>query len=69
MLKGIAEIAKEVKTKELHILPFHQIGMSKWDAAEKDYLFRNVPESTKEEIGELVKEIEGCGIPIVVGGN
>lgn len=69
VLKGIVDIAKKAGVKELHILPFHQIGTSKWDAAEKDYHFRNVREPDKEEIDKLVKEIEGCGIPIVVGGN
>lgn len=69
VLSKIAGIAKDVKAKELHILPFHQIGTSKWDAASKDYQFRDVPEPTTEEVEALVKQIGEIDIPIVIGGN
>ena len=69
VLTRIARIAEDVHAKELHILPFHQIGMSKWEAAGKDYAFRDVKEPTTEEVEMLVKQVGDIGIPVVIGGN
>lgn len=68
-LTKIARIAEEVHAKELHILPFHQIGMSKWEAAGKDYKFRDVKEPTTGEVEALVNKVGDIGIPVVIGGN
>ena len=69
VLTNIARIAEDVHAKELHILPFHQIGMSKWEAAGKDYKFRDVKEPTTDEVQELVDKVGVIKILVVIGGN
>jgi len=68
-LIATARIAKQAGAKELHLLPFHQIGESKWDSIGKDYHFRNVKEPTKERMSEIKNIVEQAGIPAVVGGS
>lgn len=66
----IAQIGKNVRAKEVHLLPFHQIGTSKWDAAGKEYKFRNVPEPERKDVETLAKIAEeAVGITVRVGGN
>lgn len=69
VLSEIVRIAADAQAKELHILPFHQIGMSKWDAADKEYTFRDVRKPETAEVEELTSGLGNFGIPVVIGGN
>ena len=67
--RKIAEIAKEVHAKEMHMLPFHQIATGKWDGLGKEYPFRDVEEPKRETLEAIRDQILEVGVPVVIGGN
>ena len=68
-LQAIAAIAQRAHAKELHILPFHQIGASKWDMSGKKYAFRDYPEPSSKDIDNILNRVGDLGLPVVIGGN
>lgn len=68
-LRDIAAIARGANAQALHILPFHQIGSTKWDASGREYKFRDYPEPEKEDIDAMIERAGDLGLPVVVGGN
>ncbi|GAA0180226.1 [formate-C-acetyltransferase]-activating enzyme [Clostridium sediminicola] len=59
---------KELKIKEVHLLPFHQLGSSKYSTINKIYTLGNVQIPTEEEINETRKSFELEGFKVVIGG-
>lgn len=68
-MQEVAHIAAEIGAKEIHLLPFHQIGESKWDSTGKTYHFRNIEEPSKESMAEIKQMLAETGVPVVVGGS
>lgn len=67
-LKGIADVCNEMGLRDVHILPFHQAGQSKWHGLEKDYYFegkKSMDKVTPEKAREL---FEARGISVNIGG-
>ncbi len=64
----IAKIAKEIRALKMDLLPFHQIGSSKWDAVGTEYTFSNVAEPDKEKISRLAKAVKQTGVKVCIGG-
>lgn len=54
--------------QEVHILPFHQYGASKYQTLEMEYTFKDVVVPTKEEIASVCRSIEARGYRVVIGG-
>lgn len=54
--------------KEVHILPFHQYGSSKYRALGREYKLMDTKTSSKEEIDDIKNKIESRGIKAVIGG-
>ena len=54
--------------KEVHILPFHQYGSSKYKALSKEYKLLDLRTLSDEEILEIKDFIENQSIKVVVGG-
>jgi pyruvate formate lyase activating enzyme len=68
-LGAVANLAKECGIRDIHILPFHQAGESKWAALGKKYPFSGVPPASREA-AERAKEILGAsGAEINIGGS
>ena len=68
--KKIVQLVASLKTIDIiHILPFHQIGESKYEALGMDYSFKDVPEMD----GERVKQCEflaiNSGLRVNIGGS
>jgi pyruvate formate lyase activating enzyme len=61
--------ADRLKVGELHILPFHQIGSSKYDLVGREYLMRDVAEDNAEGIARCRRIAEGRGLRVSVGGT
>lgn len=64
----IIEFLKELKVKEVHLLPFHQLGSGKYHTINKIYTMENVQVPTEEEINEIKRSFELAGFKIVIGG-
>ena len=61
--------ADRLKVEELHILPFHQIGSSKYDLVGREYLMRDVAEDNAEGVARCRRIAEGRGLRVSVGGT
>lgn len=54
--------------KELHLLPFHQYGEAKYRLLEREYLMKDIPAPTEEEIEPFIKMAKAAGYIVTVGG-
>ncbi len=67
---AIAAFAADgLKVGELHILPFHQIGSSKYDLLGREYLLRDAVEDNAEGIARCRRIAEDHGLRVSVGGT
>jgi pyruvate formate lyase activating enzyme len=66
----IAAFAAGLKNvHELHILPFHQIGSTKYDMVGKEYALKDWEEESLEKAEECRKIAENAGLRVSVGGT
>jgi pyruvate formate lyase activating enzyme len=54
---------------ELHLLPFHQVGSSKYALAGLDYGMQDVPEDDGRRVARCRQIAEGLGLRVSVGGT
>ena len=54
--------------KELHLLPFHQYGASKYGLVGLDYGMADVATPTEEDVAPYVRRAEEAGYRVTVGG-
>jgi pyruvate formate lyase activating enzyme len=67
---AIARFAVGLKNvDELHILPFHQVGSSKYALVGKDYGMQGVSEENDQRIARCRQIAEGLGLRVSVGGT
>ena len=68
-LKITGRIAKEINAKEIHVLPFHQVGQNKWHALDRNYSLENMEVPTAENTERVKKKLEESSMLYVnVGG-
>lgn len=67
-LKKTAEIAKTYNAREIHVLPFHQAGQSKWNSLDKKYDFESWSLPDPELIGHAKDILTESGVIVNVGG-
>lgn len=64
-LKNWAEYVSRFKNVErVDILPFHQMGLHKWEQIGKEYKLRDVATPTKEEIEKTETIFKSYGLPV-----
>ena len=63
-----AEYAKLCHAKQVHILPFHQMGLSKWTALDEMYEFAMVKEPDFDTLQAAMAIFESEGLSVNVGG-
>ena len=54
--------------RELHILPFHQYGASKYETLNMEYALKDVAVPTKDEVAAVRRHIEAHGYKVIIGG-
>lgn len=65
---AVAEIVAAWKTVErIEILPFHQMGASKWEELGKAYTLGDTRPPTRELINRVRAQFEARGLPVTVG--
>lgn len=67
-LKALARITKEVNACELHILPYHEIGVGKYRTIGRRYLLKDTDIPSSEKINRVKSILESEGININIGG-
>lgn len=50
--------------KRVDVLPFHQMGMHKWQELDKKYVLKNVPTPTRESIQKAEDIFRKKGLPV-----
>ncbi|WP_394154418.1 [formate-C-acetyltransferase]-activating enzyme [Vibrio maritimus] len=64
VLKFLAPYSLE----ELHLLPFHQFGSSKYETLGMTYSMKDTPVPTKQEVDAIQRHVEAHGYKVVIGG-
>ena len=59
----------ELGISRADILPFHQLGQGKYDAAGRAYAMRDVPQLTEKDVEGVVARCEAAGLTTVVHGE
>ncbi|WP_234495907.1 [formate-C-acetyltransferase]-activating enzyme [Vibrio maritimus] len=54
--------------EELHLLPFHQFGSSKYETLGMTYSMKDTPVPTKQEVDAIQRHVEAHGYKVVIGG-
>lgn len=67
-IDAIINFVKELKLKEVHILPFHQYGSKKYEYLNRDYVLKDVEPPDSKLVDSIKKKIEKFGINVVIGG-
>ena len=63
-----AILFQDLGVKNVHLLPFHQMGQGKWEALGLDYLYENDKNMKKEEVFEMRDVLVKAGLNVQVGG-
>ncbi|WCE32114.1 [formate-C-acetyltransferase]-activating enzyme [Vibrio sp. SCSIO 43137] len=54
--------------KEVHLLPFHQYGASKYQTLNMEYAMKEVAVPAKDEIASVRRHVEAHGYNVIIGG-
>lgn len=64
---ALAQFVVETGTREVHLLPYHRLGESKYSKLGMDYTFEGfTPE--KEQVEDIKNTLESYGLKVMVGG-
>lgn len=68
-IAAIAEFARSLRgVKEMHILPYHRIGMDKYKGLGREYSLTGIEQPSKELMNELLEVVESYGLKGQIGG-
>lgn len=67
-LNGILEKAARLGVKTVHLLPYHTMGMVKYEQLDKPYLLPCTTSMRKEELDDYRKVGEEIGVNVQIGG-
>lgn len=68
-IAAIAEFARSLRgVKEMHILPYHRIGMDKYKGLGREYSLTGIEPPSKEHMNELLEVVESYGLKGQIGG-
>jgi len=68
VFKFINEIDKEKIIKEIHLLPYHKLGVAKYASLNRKYELSNIKPPLEDSLSGIVKEINQMGYHVVVNG-
>ncbi|MEO1773166.1 glycyl-radical enzyme activating protein [Candidatus Enterococcus ferrettii] len=67
-ISALIKYLQNLEVKEVHLLPFHQYGSSKYDYLGWEYTMKDTNTLTQTEINEIKNEFEDAGIHTNVDG-
>lgn len=67
-LRETGWLAREVHAKEVHLLPFHQMGQEKWHSLDKEYECEQMPLPSEQLIARSAAILKESGVTVNVGG-
>lgn len=67
-IKDIINFVKQLNINEIHLLPFHQYGSSKYEYLGKKYLLKDIPLPQDTEIEKIKNMMTESGLNAKLGG-
>jgi pyruvate formate lyase activating enzyme len=67
-MEAIASFAQATYIQEIHLLPYHTMGISKYDSLGRNYPVKIKEPPTSEKMEELLMVFRSHGIPAQIGG-
>lgn len=68
-IEAVTKLADTLKNcKEIHLLPYHRLGISKYTYLELKYPLKNLPIPNEKKILEIKKQFEDKGLTVRVDG-
>ena len=52
----------------MHILPYHNLGLGKYEALDQPYALNDVCPPSDEHMNAIKADLERCGFQVVIGG-
>lgn len=68
-IEEIIDFVKPQGIREVHILPFHQYGSSKYKGLDKYYSLKNLQTPSDEEVNKIKALLMNSGFKVVIGGK
>lgn len=65
----IIQYLKKIQLKEVHLLPFHKLGESKYEGLSKDYNLHDLSTLSNEAVSEIEKLFTTNGFKAIIGGT
>ena len=66
---AVGEFMHEVGLTEFNILPFHRLGVSKWEQLGLDYAYADAHPTPPDKLAELKRALESHGVTCYVGSD
>ncbi|PKM51646.1 MAG: [formate-C-acetyltransferase]-activating enzyme [Firmicutes bacterium HGW-Firmicutes-7] len=67
-MNAIMNLVLKLNLKEIHLLPLHHYGATKYDALNIPYKAKDIKVPTEKEIAKLKAFFEGNGLKVCIGG-
>lgn len=67
-INEILKIISNFNLKEIHILPYHNYGMPKYEQLNRKYDLEDIEIPKKEKIEEIKRYVEDKGFKVLIGG-
>lgn len=67
-IRQTGRLAKRLGVAQVHLLPFHTLGESKWNGLSLDYPFSSAPLPDGEMLRRSAKILEDMGVSVNIGG-
>ena len=67
-IREVVDLMHRLNICEFHILPFHQLGMSKYQMIDKAYALKEKLTPTTQEVRRIVELFQRSGVQPIVGG-
>lgn len=68
-ITAISALAQKYGLKEIHLLPFHQYGSSKYESLGREYALKELTVPTDEEVNAIKSKLETQRFKVVIGGD
>lgn len=68
VLKKMIDIAKELQVSSVHLLPYHTLGLSKYEQLDRKYELKGVAMLQKEDLKDYAAYGKSKGIHVQAGG-
>ena len=67
-MRGFAQLLKPLGAREVHLLPFHQMGENKYQELNMDYAYAGHQQLHEEDLAAFEQYFIGAGMQVQIGG-